>query len=168
MIIMSSIKTKKLLKRATKIDLDKYIGEGKSEEKRTWKQVAAFPAWFQKDERGKPLQKVTATYTKKKGFVEVKNSGVESNGEKETKIGKATTTSKPNVLKVKFSPIQPGADYIIEFVDVDYKYAIVGSTGKAYLWILARGRVTQDIYDQLISIAKRKGYEVDRLEKTKQ
>ena len=146
------------------IDLAKYIGVGKPTKDRKWHQVAAFPAWFQKDVQGHQLQDVTAVYTQRKGYVEVKNSGKLIDGKRKVQLGKAFPSDKPNVLKVKFFPLQPGADYIIEFVDKKYKYAIVGSSSKAYLWILARGRVTPMIRDQLTQIAKRKGYDVGRLE----
>jgi len=144
------------LKESKHVDLNRYVGSGKD---RTWHQVAAFPSWFQ---RG--CEKVSATYTKKEGFVEVRNKCTNKENESKEQLGKATTTDKENVLGVKFFPLQPKADYIIEFVDDNYNFAVVGSSKKNYLWILARDKVTPSIKKQLVAIAKKKGYNTSRLE----
>lgn len=153
-----SNKSNSVLIKAKTIDLDKYIGTGLTKREKTWHQVAAFPAWFQ---RG--LSKITAEYTMMDGYIEVKNSGTRANGKRKIQIGKAFASDKKNVLLVQFFWLQPKADYIIEFVDENYKYAIVGSTRKNYLWILARDKVTPTIYKELVEIANRKGYDVKRL-----
>lgn len=148
-----------MLVKTTTINLDRYIGTGLTKREKTWHQVAAFPAWFQ---RG--LSKVTAEYTMMDGYIEVKNAGTRSDGTRKIQIGKAFPSDKKNILLVQFFWLQPKADYIIEFVDRNYQYAIVGSSSKRYLWILARAEVTPAIYQQLVNIAKRKGYDVQGLE----
>jgi len=143
-----------MIEKATTIDLEKYLG--------IWNQLAAFPAWFQ---RG--CSDVTATYKKVNEYISVFNACYNKNNVKSTAFGTAKPFSK-NVLKVSFFPLV-SADYIIEFVGVvngKYEYAIVGSNGKKYLWILSRRkRVPKAIYDELVGIAKRKGYDVSRLVK---
>lgn len=151
-----------MLESAKKIDLDKYIG--------LWYQIASFPAWFQ---RG--CNDVTATYRKvdayidalgieKKEYIHVFNSCMTKFGMNNA-FGKAYPETE-NSLKVSFFPLV-SADYIIEFVGIlngNYEYAIVGSQEKKYLWILSRKKdVKPSIYKELVSIAKRKGYDVSRL-----
>lgn len=141
-------------------NLKRYIGEGLSAKERKWHQVAALPAWFQAG-----LSRITAKYIDKGDYIEVRNSGIKKNGRRKTQIGKAITSDRKNVLLVKFYLLSPYAEYIVEFVDQKYKYAIVGSSGKKYLWILTRDlEIMKDRRDELIAIAKRKGYDVSRLE----
>lgn len=139
-----------MLVKAKKFDLARYAGK--------WFQIRAFQTWFQKD-----LTNVTATYTIKDTYIEVKNTGRKGK-EKSEIIGKAFSTDKPNMLKVQFYwPFK--ADYIIEFVDKDYQYAIVGSNKKNYLWILARKKpVSPAILDELIGIARKQGYDTSKLQ----
>lgn len=139
------------IRKARKVNLDKYI-EGK------WYEIASFPAWFQKG-----CENTTATYTKKDNFVEVLNACNVKGKEKKAK-GKAFTTDKDNVLKVQFFfPFK--SDYIIEYVDIKYEYAVVGSSGKKFLWILSKKKpIDKDILDKLVKFAFKKGYEVSKLE----
>ena len=159
------------LKRASPVDLKKYGGK--------WFEVASFPAWFSKD-----CVSVEAEYTEKERFIEVKNSCetekvteehvCSGEGERQVcmidrkpvvrvKVGKAFKTPMDNVLKVQFTfPFR--ADYEIIFVDTGYKYAVVGSSGKRYLWILARdvpvkGKIFQFLSDEAV----RAGYDVETI-----
>jgi len=153
-----------MLERAEKVDLDRYMGK--------WLELASFPSWFQKG-----CKYATATYTKRDGYVEVKNT-CKSNGRTKRIIGKAFTTEKNNVLKVQFFwPVK--ADYIIEFLadapgNQPYPCVVVGSTGKKYLWILARdipagfdpgmpATKQVGVMQELVAIAKRRGYDVSKL-----
>ena len=146
-----------MLKPAMSIDLEQYIKNGK-----IWYEIASFPAWFQKGCTG-----TTASYVKKEKYVEVNNTCF-VNGKEKKKIGKAFKTVKENVLKVQFfAPFK--ADYIIEFVDETYTYAVVGSSGKNYLWILSRvppGELKKGILDELMMIALDRGYNVGKLHVT--
>lgn len=136
------------------IDLDKYIGSGKA-----WHELASFPAWFQRE-----CKNATAEYARREGFVEVKNT-CDREGKRDVKIGKAFTTDRDNVLKVQFQwPFK--ADYVIEYVDDAYTNAVVGSTGKRYLWLLSR-KPTQKNLEILTEKAREKGYDVGRLRVTR-
>lgn len=133
------------------LDLNRYTG--------TWYEIASFPAWFQKG-----LTDITAEYTNKGKYIEVKNSGT-INGKRKTKIGKAFTTNKPNLLKVQFFAPFKG-DYKVEYIDDDYKYVIVGNDKKNYLWILARKpKITAKKYAELVNFAFYIGYDVNKLVK---
>ena len=155
------------LKRASPVDIKKYGGK--------WFEVASLPAWFSKD-----CVSSDAEYTEKEKFIEVKNSCETEKVTEEhecseeggrgvcmivskpvvrVKVGKAFKTPKDNVLKVQFTfPFR--ADYEIIFVDTGYKYAVVGSSGKRCLWILARevpikGKIFQFLSDEAV----RAGYD---------
>ena len=141
-----------MLTKANKVDLKKYIG--------IWHQISSFPAWFQNG-----CKDVTAEYKPVDGKVSVLNTCKYKNGFKTTAKAKAFPV-KNNVLSVSFFPLI-NADYIIEFVDTGYEYAVVGSTGKKYLWILARKKVMEkEVYDYLVKVAEKKGYDVSRLVKS--
>jgi len=134
---------------AKNVDLREYDGK--------WYEVASLPAWFQ---RG--CENTTAEYTIKDDYVEVLNT-CEKGGKIKERKGKAFETTKENVLKVQFFPLIK-SDYIIEFVDQNYNYAIVGSSNKRYLWILSRHScIDYEDINYLVKIAKEKGYDVSRL-----
>jgi len=134
------------------VDLDRYI-------EKEWNEIASFPAWFSKGCRN-----TKAKYTDMGKFVEVNNS-CDVKGKRKVQIGKAFPTDDENVLKVQFfAPFK--APYKIEFIDDDYQNAIVGS-GKGYLWILSRDeQISDEKYQELVEIAKKKGYNTDKLVKT--
>ena len=49
-------------------------------------------------------------------------------------------------------------------IDADYTYALVGSGGANYLWILSRTSVLPDsVKSELVAEAKRRGYDTDQL-----
>lgn len=140
------------MRKARKISLKRYAGK--------WNEIASFPAWFQRDCVG-----ATAEYTEMPTFIGVVNTCTTRKGKTRNIKGKAFTTDENNVLNVQFFPPFK-SDYIIEYVDTEYKHAIVGSTGKNYLWILSREKpVANDVYEKLVSIARKKGYDVSRLER---
>jgi len=139
------------LKKVDQVNLSKYLG--------IWYEIASFPSWFQKG-----CTNTTAEYKMEQDHVQVKNS-CDVNEKRKTRLAKAFTTDVDNILKVQFYPLIK-ADYVIEFVDEKYNHAIVGSNNKKYLWILSRKKtINEDVYEELIDIAKKKGYDVSRLEK---
>ena len=51
----------------------------------------------------------------------------------------------------------------------DYSYALVGEPSRKYLWILSRTpQLSQATYDRLTTIAAQKGFDVRKLNMTKQ
>ena len=56
------------------------------------------------------------------------------------------------------------ADYRVMMIDEGYTYALVGSGSADYLWMLSRTRVLPDATkSELLSEAKRRGYDTDKL-----
>ena len=142
------------------VDLERYTG--------VWYEIARFPHNFEKD-----LVGVTATYTiRDDGKIGVLNQGYKGSFEGRFKKAKAKATipdpQQPARLKVFFFPLV-GAEYNIMMLDDDYQYALVGSSTPNFLWILSRTpQMDEDTYDMLVAEARRRGYDVSKLEKVPQ
>lgn len=55
-------------------------------------------------------------------------------------------------------------NYWVIGLDGNYQWAIVGEPSRTYLWLLARTpQISQDLLDQMLSIAAQKGYDTSRL-----
>ena len=137
------------------LDLNRYLGE--------WYEIARFDHSF---ERG--VEQAKANYTlNEDGTIKVVNSGVKD-GKPKTAIGKGKLTDTPALLRVSFfGPFY--ADYRVMTIDHDYTYALVGSGSADYLWMLSRTRVLPDAAKrELLSEAKRRGYDTDKLVWVKQ
>ena len=132
------------------LDLNRYLGE--------WYEIARFDHSF---ERG--IERAKANYTlNEDGTIKVVNSGVKD-GKPKTAIGKGKRTDAPALLRVSFfGPFH--ADYRVMMIDANYKYALVGSGGADYLWILSRTpTLADDAKSELLAEAKRRGYDTDKL-----
>ena len=132
------------------LDLNRYLGE--------WYEIARFDHSF---ERG--IERAKANYTlNEDGTIKVVNSGVKA-GKPKTAIGKGKRTDTPALLRVSFfGPFY--ADYRVMMIDADYTYALVGSGGADYLWILSRTpKLADDAKSELLAEAKRRGYDTDKL-----
>lgn len=132
------------------VDLNKYLGK--------WYEVARFDHSF---ERG--MQQCTAIYSlQPNGKIKVMNEGTKD-GKWKQSVGKAKLTDEPGVLRVSFfGPFY--SDYRILMLAPDYSYALVGSDSDNYLWILSRTpKLMKQTKDKLISEAKRRGYNTDKL-----
>ena len=132
------------------LDLGRYLGE--------WYEIARFDHSF---ERG--IEQAKANYTQNAdGTIKVVNSGIK-NGKPKTAIGKGKATDTPGLLRVSFfGPFY--ADYRVMMIDADYTYALVGSGGAGYLWMLSRTSVLPDsVKSELVAEAKRRGYDTDQL-----
>ena len=132
------------------LDLNRYLG--------AWYEIARFDHSF---ERG--IEQAKASYTlNEDGTIKVVNSGIKD-GKPKTAIGKGKRTDTPALLRVSFfGPFY--ADYRVMKIDADYTYALVGSGGADYLWILSRTRVLPAAAKrELLAEAKRRGYNTDKL-----
>ena len=132
------------------LDLNRYLGE--------WYEIARFDHSF---ERG--IEQAKANYTlNEDGTIKVVNSGIKD-GKPKTAIGKGKRTETPALLRVSFfGPFY--ADYRVMMIDKDYTYALIGSGGADYLWMLSRTRVLPDATkSELLDEAKRRGYNTDKL-----
>ena len=140
------------------VDLSRYGGK--------WYEIARLPTRFEKGCRC-----VTAEYTERKNFIEVKNSCTEGKGSEaktHSITGKAFSTSEPGKLKVQFFwPFK--ADYWIIALDSSYQYAMVGHPNREYLWILSRTpQLDETVVQKLTEQAKSQGFETAKLEWTVQ
>lgn len=132
------------------INLNKYLGK--------WYEIARFDHSFERD-----MQKVTAEYKLlPDGMIQVINSGYRNGKFKET-IGKAKTTDTSGLLRVSFF-MNFYSDYRVLMIDKDYQYVLVGGNSPKYLWILSRTpHLSKDVLDYIITVAKEKGYDTDKL-----
>ena len=135
---------------AAALDVNRYLGE--------WYEIARFDHSF---ERG--IEQAKANYTlNEDGAIKVVNSGVK-NGKAKTAVGKGKRTDTPALLRVSFfGPFY--ADYRVMMIDANYTYALVGSGGADYLWILSRTpTLAVDAKSALLAEAKRRGYDTEKL-----
>lgn len=136
-----------------KLDLPRYMG--------SWREVARLPMFFQRN----CVKDSGANYTlnKEQNIVQVINSCLDKDG----KLIEAHAIAKPvdnAKLKVNFAPkfvraLGIGnADYWVLAFDDDYRYAMVGTPDKRYLWLLAREEMPTDVQNRFIALAKAQGY----------
>lgn len=148
--IASLFATQPPLQRVKSLDVKRYSGK--------WFQIKALPVWFQKG-----LTKITAEYTvQPDGSIRVKNSGLKD-GKREVALATARTTDTAGKLVVRFDqfPILAG-DYNVLYTD--YDSALVGTQNRNNLWILSRRpTITKSKYQQLVQIAKKQGFDTERL-----
>lgn len=155
------------LRIAPDVDLSRYAG--------LWYEIARLPNRFQK----KCIGDVTADYTlRPDGRIAVRNRCRIENGDYIEANGVARPAGKgqpASALKVRFAPAflsfipQVWGDYQILTLSPDYRYALVGAPSRDYLWILSRSpEMDSHIYEQLVEDARRQGFDVTRLERTKQ
>jgi apolipoprotein D and lipocalin family protein len=139
----------------TTLDLQRYLG--------SWYEIARLPHSFEKD-----LQQVTATYSlRDDGKIKVLNRGFNAKKEKwQEAEGKAwiPNPQQPARLRVSFFWIF-AADYKVIALDTtDYRYAMVTSSSKEYLWILARQpQLDAQVYEQLLTYARQQGFDLSQL-----
>jgi len=74
----------------------------------------------------------------------------------------------PAIWKMRFLwPFK--ADFRVLYVDPNYQTTIVGRQKRDYLWIMARSpRIDTQTYEHLLSIARARGYALDKLQKVPQ
>ena len=143
------------------MDYQKYLGK--------WYEIARLPNSFEKD-----MCCVTAEYSlKNEKRIRVLNSGYKKckDGKYKTATGTARVPNalKPGELQVSFFRPFWGDYYIIYVDEYSYQYALVGSPSREYLWILSRTPVMEeDIYNNLVQQAEKKGFETSKLIKVRQ
>jgi apolipoprotein D and lipocalin family protein len=137
------------------VDLPRYLG--------TWHEVARYPNWFQ-DSNGQHCVDVTATYTARPdGTVGVRNAC----GDGQVANGWARVVDPENTkLRVTFFWPFFG-DYWVIGLDPAYRWAVVGTPNRNYLWVLSRSpTLSQQEYDTAIATAAAQGFDLAKLVKT--
>ena len=142
------------------VDLKKYAGK--------WYEIASYPQRFQKG-----CNCTTAEYTPTDdGYIIVENRCNKDsvNGKLSSIKGKVFVEENSGNAKLKVQFFWPfkGKYWIIDLAD-DYSYAVVSHPNRKYLWILSRTpKMTDAVYQQIISRLKEKGFDVSKLQITKQ
>ena len=141
------------LQTVEKVDLERYLG--------TWYEIARYEHFFEKD-----CKNVTANYSMmNEDTIKVINrcTKIQTNEKKEA-LGRAYATDNTN-SKLKVSFFRPFyGDYWVLMLDENYKYAVVGTPSREYLWILARTskldeKIKKDILKKLPSL----GFDTSKL-----
>ena len=115
------------------LDLQRYAG--------TWHEQARLPLFFQRNCTGR----VTATYrVRDDGLIDVVNACDTAKG----RISQAGVARRPGAaparLEVRFAPAALSflpmvwADYWVLALDPDYRWSLVGTPDRKYLWLLTR------------------------------
>ena len=140
------------------LDLTRYQG--------TWYEIARLPNSFERN-----LESVTATYTiKENGKIEVLNQGYKPGAKRKSIKGVAWVPKEdyPGRLKVRFFWPFSG-DYYVIALDEEYKYALVGSPSRKFLWILAKQpTIPAEVYEKYLSIAAQESFTISELIKVDQ
>jgi apolipoprotein D and lipocalin family protein len=142
------------------VDIERYLGK--------WYEIASFPQRFQ---RG--CVATTAEYSlKTDGELAVVNTCRKDalDGEIKRVEGKAFVVDPQTNAKLKVQFFWPfrGDYWILELGD-DYEYAVVGSPDRDSLWILNREpRMDPETYAGILKRFERRGWDVDRLQRTVQ
>jgi apolipoprotein D and lipocalin family protein len=143
------------LQPVTGFQADRYLG--------TWYEIARLDHSF---EQG--LSKVTAEYSKRSdGSIQVVNRGFDAQRGKWKEaraVAKFVGPADVASLKVTFFWPFSGAYHVIALDRNGYDYAMVTSSSREYLWILARQkRLDPAVQNDLLSKAKGWGFRVENL-----
>lgn len=149
-----------------RLDVPRYMG--------TWYEIAKYPNRFQKDCAGF----TTATYTLQPDkTVQVANRCRRADGTPDEAIGSARQIGGPasTTLKVRFAPRwlsflpMVWGDYWVIDLDPAYSLVAVSEPKREYLWILSRTpAVPPEAYEALLERLQRQGFDLSKLEKTRQ
>ena len=150
---------------APSVELERYVG--------TWYEQAHLPLFFQRN----CVANTTARYAlREDGRIDVVNQCEDKAGKRieataiARRVGESTSR-----LEVRFAPAFLSflpvvwGDYWILDLDPDYRWAIVGSPDRKYLWFLTREQAFPETQlDALIDKAKAMGFDTSRLIRTRQ
>lgn len=146
------------------LDVARYMGR--------WYEVANYPNRFQKD----CARDTTAIYRQLDAEqIEVTNQCVDAAGKQDGVVGLARSADAPARLKVRFAPAWLswlpwvwGDYWVIELAD-DYRYAVVGTPSRDYLWILSRTPTLAPADEQtILAQLPKHGYDAAKLVRTPQ
>ena len=143
------------------VDYARYAGR--------WYEVARLPNRFE----DACIGNITATYSvRADGRIDVTNRCLEA--EKKVNVAKGIARrvkdEPPSVLQVRFAPawlsILPmvWGDYRIMALAPDYGHALIGSSDRKYLWVLARTpKLDAATLRSLLEVAKAQGFDVSKI-----
>ena len=148
------------------INVPRYMG--------TWYEIAKYPNFFQR----KCVSNTSAQYSAQPdGTVRVQNRCTKEDGQINEAIGQARQigASTSPKLEVRFAPEWLSflpfvwGNYWVIDLDADYQLVAVSEPKREYLWILARTpEVSAKAYDELLARLEKKGFDLKKLEKSRQ
>jgi len=141
---------------ANDVDLERYLG--------TWYEIASYPARFQ---RG--CSRTQAHYARREDGTLLVRNECRRDGELATIEGTAWVAGEdPAKLRVRFFwPFS--APYWILALDPDYRWALVGTPDRRYLWVLARTpALEEETFRAIVDRAAGRGFDPARLVRTEQ
>lgn len=149
---------------APDVDLSRYTGR--------WHEIARLPMWAQR-------RCVTSTADYRlldSGDIGVRNACVTKTGDVISIDGVATVVDRrqPSKLNVTFDQWAARAaawftaseegNYWILRIDPEYRWVVVGTPDREYLWILSRTPALDDsIYQELVTFGRRLGFPTEHL-----
>lgn len=141
------------VKTARNVDIKKYMG--------TWHEIARLDASFQ---RGKYNSQAFYKLNRD-GTVFIINSATDKNGRKVSVSARGYAPDGKDFSKLRISFFRPFyANYNILELDENYQWALVGGSGKKYLWILSRTpQMDAETLNKIINLAKERNYDVSKL-----
>jgi len=142
------------------VDLTRYAGK--------WYEIAKYPNRFQRGCVG-----ATAEYTLSDDGtrVDVVNRCRDTDSGKERSVrGKARVVDPATNAKLSVTFFWPfSGDYWILALGAEYEYAVVGTPDRNYLWFLARTpSIGDDLYGRLVDLARERGFDPARIERSAQ
>ena len=165
-LLPSSSLAQQPVKSIAELDTSRYMG--------TWYEIAKLPNWFQRR-----CTQGTQAHYKILGpnQIEVTNKCSTATGEEIKAVGVARPNGSGQAaqLEVRFAPdwtawlpMVWGAYWVLD-LDPDYQLAAVGDPTRSYLWILSRTpAVSASPYEGLLQRLKLMGFDLSKLEKTRQ
>jgi len=138
------------------VDLERYVGK--------WYEIAAFPMFFQRNCIGD----TTADYAlRPDGDIAVVNRCRTADGFDEA-VGRAWAVKGSGNSRLQVTFFWPfRADYWILALADDYRWAVVGTPNRKYLWVLSRTpRLPREDLDRALEAATRQGFDLADLKYT--
>jgi apolipoprotein D and lipocalin family protein len=144
----------------TSLDLNRYLGK--------WYELCRRPIKYEDE----TATDITARYSlNKNGTLRVDNRCFDKDDKPKQAVGEATPVDhSKSRLKVTFLPKfirwMPftSGDYWVLKLDPGYQVALVGSSNRKYLWLLARDpNLAQGVRDEYLAEAKRQGFDLTNL-----
>ena len=149
------------LKVVDKVDVQRYLGK--------WYEIALLPNSFEKGCNCTTAEYSLIDSTTIRVINSCRKDSVKGGVDKAN--GKAFVVEGSNNAKLRVQFFWPfrGDYWIIDLDKENYSYAVVGAPNRKYLWILSRKpKMDEVLYNTLIEKCKAKGFDVNKLEKTKQ
>lgn len=142
------------------IDLERYMGD--------WYVIAHIPAFIEAD----AYNAVESYHLDEEGKIQTTYTFLDGGFDEEMEIMQPVGTVKNTETNAEWGmqfvwPMQ--AEYLITYLDKDYRTTIVSRNRRDYVWIMARSpEIPDEKYEKLVSIVEQQGYDSSELRKVPQ